>query len=310
MALFIINRAYAGRYDDKRPWVTRLLAEEPTLVEELASSSGDGDGPDCGELMVLAWRAGNLWTQDVERAWGALERAASEHFDVPEMESEPADVMDRIRRKLARLRESADFRRHYFDLLKATWKAIRPAWEDEGKPTAEGMRRSIEKQLAGGAKVLDVVPKLHFAHQTIYETVVEGADLLGQIAIVPLGLAGGGSTFYTLPGTVLIGFGPDHEQRARLRREQSEHAARVFKVVSDPTRAAILANLLWNSESVTNLATSFDLSQPTVSVHVKMLREAGLLEARKVNGQTLYSAPQERLRATLQQATDELILGC
>jgi DNA-binding transcriptional ArsR family regulator len=310
MALFIVNRAYAGHSDDQRPWVARLLVEHRSLVQELAAGTGDGDGPDCGELMVLAWRAGNLLTQDLDGAWSVLERTASETFAVPDMESEPPDVMDRIRRKLTRLRESPEFRQHYFELLTATWAAIRPAWEEEGRATADGMAGSIEKQLAGGATALDIVPRLHFAHQATYQAVIEGGEAAGQIVVVPLGLAGSGSTFYTLPGMVLIGFGPDYEERARLRRERSEHAARIFKVVSEPTRAAILSTLLWNAQSVTDLAGFFELSQPTVSVHVKMLREAGLLESRKVNGQTLYTASQEHLRETLQAATEELIVGC
>ena len=93
MALFIVNRAYAGHSDDQRPWVARLLAEHRSLVQELAAGMGDGDGPDCGELMVLAWRAGNLLTQDLDGAWSVLERTASETFAVPDMESEPPDVM-------------------------------------------------------------------------------------------------------------------------------------------------------------------------------------------------------------------------
>ena len=309
MALFIINRAASSPGDDHRPWVQRFFNENPTLADQFVNFWGDGDFA-CGELLILSWRAGSVLTQDVERAWPSLERAAAEQFEVPFMESESAETMERIGRKLERLRESEEFRRRYFTLLKAVWEAIQSPWREEGRPTAEAMRRNIEKQLAGGASFLDVVPRLHFAHQTIYEAVIEGAELLGEIVIVPLGLAGGGSTFYTIPGMVIIGFGPDHERRAQLRREQSEHAARVFKVVSDPTRAAILSNLVWNASSITDLANFFELSQPTVSVHVKMLREAGLLDSQKVNGQTLYTASQERLRETLRAATDELILGC
>ncbi|HXU23586.1 MAG TPA: metalloregulator ArsR/SmtB family transcription factor [Tepidiformaceae bacterium] len=309
MVLFIVNRAANSPGADHRPWVQQFFDENPTLADQFVNFWGDGDYA-CGELLLLSWRAGNVLTQDVDHAWPALERAAAEEFDVPPMESESAETMVRIRRKLERLRESEGFRTRYFTLLKGVWAAIEPVWREQGRPTAEAMRRNIEKQLAGGAKVLDVVPRLHFAHQTIYEAIIEGAELMGEVVIVPLGLAGGGSTFYTIPGMVFIGFGPDHERRAQMRREQSEHAARVFKVVSDPTRAAILASLVWNANSITDLANFFELSQPTVSVHVKMLREAGLLESQKVNGQTLYTASGERLRETLQAATDELILGC
>ncbi|MGH2632310.1 MAG: ArsR/SmtB family transcription factor [Tepidiformaceae bacterium] len=310
MLTFILNRAISGRASDRMPWVDRFTEDNPRLMEEFAAASRDGDAPDCGELMVLSWRAGNILTQDVDRAWPALERAASEAFEVPPMESESPETMERIGRQLARMRDSEAFRMRYFGQLKALWAALQPVWRAEGLPTAEGMRRSIERQLAGGANFRDAVPRLHFAHQSIYEAVISGAELLGEIAIVPLGLAGGGSTFYTLPGTVIIGFGPDHERRTQLRREQSEHAARAFKVVSDPTRCAILSTLTGMASSITDLASFFDLSQPTVSVHVKMLREAGFLDSEKVNGQTLYQASVERIRVALGAAADELLAPC
>ena len=54
-----------------------------------------------------------------------------------------------------------------------------------------------------------------------------------------------------------------------------------------PTRRAILAQLADGEASVGELAAPFDMSQPAVSKHLKVLEQAGLLERRR-QGRTLY----------------------
>jgi ArsR family transcriptional regulator, arsenate/arsenite/antimonite-responsive transcriptional repressor len=54
--------------------------------------------------------------------------------------------------------------------------------------------------------------------------------------------------------------------------------ARKFKVLADPTRVAILFALAdFGSARVSELTSAFDLSQPTVSHHLRLLREAGFV---------------------------------
>ncbi|HET7794556.1 MAG TPA: metalloregulator ArsR/SmtB family transcription factor [Rhizobacter sp.] len=51
----------------------------------------------------------------------------------------------------------------------------------------------------------------------------------------------------------------------------------VFSALADPTRRAILARLTQGDATVGDLATPFDLSLPTVSRHINVLEEAGLI---------------------------------
>jgi DNA-binding transcriptional ArsR family regulator len=51
----------------------------------------------------------------------------------------------------------------------------------------------------------------------------------------------------------------------------------VFAALADPTRRAILARLAGGEASVTELAAPFDMSQPAVSKHLKVLERAGLV---------------------------------
>lgn len=50
-----------------------------------------------------------------------------------------------------------------------------------------------------------------------------------------------------------------------------------FSALADPTRRAILARLTLGEASVMELAEPFDMSQPAVSRHLKVLEQAGLI---------------------------------
>lgn len=54
-----------------------------------------------------------------------------------------------------------------------------------------------------------------------------------------------------------------------------------FSALADPTRRAILARLMLGEASVTELVAPFDLAQPTISKHLKVLEGAGLIERRR-----------------------------
>ncbi len=51
----------------------------------------------------------------------------------------------------------------------------------------------------------------------------------------------------------------------------------VFAALADPTRRAILVRLASGEASVAELAEPFDMSQPAVSKHLKVLERAGLV---------------------------------
>jgi len=53
-----------------------------------------------------------------------------------------------------------------------------------------------------------------------------------------------------------------------------------FAALADPTRRAILARLASGEATVTELAQPFEMTQPAISQHLKVLEEAGLIVAR------------------------------
>ncbi len=52
----------------------------------------------------------------------------------------------------------------------------------------------------------------------------------------------------------------------------------VFAALADPTRRAILSRLAEGQASVNEIAAPFEISQPAVSRHLKVLERAGLIE--------------------------------
>ena len=57
----------------------------------------------------------------------------------------------------------------------------------------------------------------------------------------------------------------------------ADHLNATFLALADPTRRAILARLALGEASVNELAEPFDMSQPAISKHLKMLERAGLV---------------------------------
>ena len=57
----------------------------------------------------------------------------------------------------------------------------------------------------------------------------------------------------------------------------SERLDLTFAALADPTRRAILARLATGEATVTELAEPFEMSQPAISRHLKVLERAGLI---------------------------------
>jgi DNA-binding transcriptional ArsR family regulator len=60
--------------------------------------------------------------------------------------------------------------------------------------------------------------------------------------------------------------------------ERADPLSATFAALADPTRRAILARLARGEASVTELAAPFDMTQPAISKHLRVLERAGLVE--------------------------------
>jgi len=67
------------------------------------------------------------------------------------------------------------------------------------------------------------------------------------------------------------------------------------KAISDETRQKIMNLCCCDSLSVNEIVEKLDVSQPTVSHHLAILREADLVTVREEGKQTFYSLNQENI---------------
>lgn len=89
-----------------------------------------------------------------------------------------------------------------------------------------------------------------------------------------------------------------------------------FAALADPTRRAILARLTTGQKTVTELAEPFEISQPAISKHLKVLEKVNLVERtreaqyrpRTLNAQPLKEIDEwmERYRRFFEESFDRL----
>ena len=82
-----------------------------------------------------------------------------------------------------------------------------------------------------------------------------------------------------------------------LRPEVVSDEAKAFRALGDETRLQIVQILAQQSAPlcVCDLEAAFDLSQPTISHHLKVLRDAGLVTAERRGVWIYYQADSDRL---------------
>jgi ArsR family transcriptional regulator len=83
-----------------------------------------------------------------------------------------------------------------------------------------------------------------------------------------------------------------------IPQEQADRVAPLLKALADPVRLRLLSLVASHGDGeacVCDLHEAFDLSQPTISHHLKVLHDVGLLERSKRGVWVFYSVNREAL---------------
>jgi len=80
--------------------------------------------------------------------------------------------------------------------------------------------------------------------------------------------------------------------------------ARGYRALADPTRREILRLLREGDLPAGELASRFDISWPSVSRHLRVLQEAGLVESRRRGGNIVYSLRTSVLQDIVSELAD------
>lgn len=68
----------------------------------------------------------------------------------------------------------------------------------------------------------------------------------------------------------------------------------IFKALSDSTRLQIIDLLSYGEMCATRILDTFDITQPTLSYHLKVLSECGIVNALKDGSWVLYSLDENK----------------
>jgi ArsR family transcriptional regulator len=80
-----------------------------------------------------------------------------------------------------------------------------------------------------------------------------------------------------------------------LREEILNLHAHICEGLADPNRILILYTLDENARNVTELAAALGMPQPTVSRHLKVLRDRGMVIAERKGQSVIYSLADHRV---------------
>ncbi len=279
------------------PQVAEMFRGRNDLVEAVRGFWGAGSEATCfAEMQILAHVGGAFSETDPDALWRAIAAAVATvppDLDLPsECPEERATYLDRFRQ----LKESPELVASYLDLLRAVWAPANEMWQQALPLLQEAGRlavaqferdRALDPVVASGCDTLQArIPSLM-------------SDLgtgRAEVIFVPC-LFFGSSMYLEFSGVVVIGTGVS--QCDAPVRARTESVARRLKAVADPTRLAILHSLATAPSTVGELAILFRLAQPTVSMHVKVLRQNGLVHSERQGGRLRLSADPAAVEALL-----------
>ncbi len=259
------------------PALEAIYQRAPELQARVQSIWGPGEAMSCGgflELMVLAHRGGLLFSTDADLLIDRLdELCAMPAPDDLALMLETAEDRAAVLHRLARLGASPDLRRRYVALVRDTWDAIRADWELSGRGAVEVAVAARRALVAKGSDWHEVA-RGECDVGDMLDHAVAALGPTGEVVVVPAYFTHKGLVV-DLPGVVVVGVRTD--TTGAHARARTEGLARRLKAISDPTRLAILDALRSGPRTATEIAAAFSLAQPTVSNHVKLLRDAGLV---------------------------------
>jgi DNA-binding transcriptional ArsR family regulator len=259
------------------------------------------------EVVALAYMSDTLLDLDLEAFFARLGGTARRQAPTPSLLSETPSERACIAGRLELLRSDSTVRASYIALIKGVWGAVRPEWESSGRPAVLAAVEDWRKRVADGVgyKVLLARPRLWLGRPEL-DDFADAASADGRMVISPCWF-GGDVHIVELDGTMYLGRGiQPRDDDASLRHAAGEVSSHL-KALADPTRVAILLWIGRRPASVTEIARHFKLSQPTVSAHVRVLREAGILDEKPDGRSAKLSVSEDSLRGMFSGAQDTML---
>ena len=270
------------------------------LMERAQRMWGDGL-PGCPELVPLAHLAGCLLDDRIEPLLGSLQAGRIPSATGLELLTESPEDRKAIVKRLGRLRRDAALRGTYRTLLIDAWQPAAARWAESGRAAVRQACATWKARLHAGSTIDELVPPRHpltRADEFGYEDLFLQRD---EFVVSPLYFCMSGGHAVDLGSYVHIGVPANDLLPVRKVRDAAFVAYRL-RVLSEASRVHILIQLLSAPSGVMEIARVLHLSQPTVSSHLKILREAGLVQPRRFGGRTVFAGSRKRIERLLEDA--------
>jgi DNA-binding transcriptional ArsR family regulator len=304
---WVMHAAWNPEHRDENETLRRICGEGAELGQRVLAVWGGDTMLCCGlgmELCIVAHHGGLLFSLDAAHLLGHLEELCATAPTNLTLASESDADRAAIRRRIELLRTSDEVRSRYIALVRDLWAAVGPEWRRHGRPVVDAAVWERRERLRRTGSWQEVARHPTKPFKPALISLVSSLGPGETLDVVPA-YFGCSYGYMDLTGALLISLaaaGTAADARAR-----TEALARRLRTISDPTRLAILEVLRHEPSTVTELADSFSLAQPTVSNHVKVLRGAGLVEPEPHGGRRLLVVDEEAVRGLMIQLEGMLV---
>jgi DNA-binding transcriptional ArsR family regulator len=252
----------------------RQLTVEEALARVTAQAQPYGLTPDAS--LLPAERLVDLWLSLIVALYTSL------GFDFA-----PEDRLVRRTRqdlaRVARILTGGDLHARFWQWLDRFYYGSYHSWREAHAETFEVMERRVITALGareheGQPPEIDWLPELSpLRRYPELQSAVRQGRVRVFFWVEPIGLS---DLWTLLPGWLLVSFAEPGAVYQNFQAFAADVAGRA-KALADPTRLIILRMIRHFGLINTEMARALGLSRPTVSVHAKILREAGLIESHR-----------------------------
>lgn len=297
-----------NRRSDAAEWAVALFEDHPDLAVSATALGKSRTEP--GPMLAafaLAVEGGYVWDDEPTRLLHDLPSLASSLE--ARLASDQHPTLPTEQREWLLDPANRGWPEQIAATLIELWTAVEPYWTSQGRAAAEQAAAQVLERFESDGDVLRALPSHHFAQFESLAAMIRSRAEHGTLWIVPLALASGGGFHLEFERAAALGFGLLAED-VHAKTEQRVHAvARRAKALADPTRLmllSLLARYPGTRLTVGDLARQLNVSQPTVSGHLKTLREAGLIRVERKGNRSLPTVEEEAIRE-LQDALDAVL---
>jgi DNA-binding transcriptional ArsR family regulator len=323
-AYYFLNRPDSKARATELPWLEHLYGKHPELFEHIthfwkeAGSKNDGFN-----LFTLVSELGYAKDANPNRFFADFDGLPDKAIKVlranrKKMKAETKDshsekdlkMYEDLVSQFEALREPG-LRSSYQALLKQLWVVLEPLWKKEGHAQAERASQAFLAKYEETGSVLEALPTHHFTQFESSAQHIRKSLEKGRVVVVPLYFAAGGGFNFDFTSGHYIGYGIQSERHHEKLAARVEATASRIKAVADPTRLMLLtliARYKGFDMTVSDFAAQLGVSQPTVSGHLKLLKEADLVGLEKKGNKSIYRVNSAAIKESLSEF-EALVLG-